>query len=99
MTPRYINADLAKAQFTGNFQTSYSSSEAKAMIDEVPKADVEPIVHAKWVSLAYDFLGGKFVYACDRCDRHIKVYHKEDLKDFPYCHCGARMDEEVEKDV
>ena len=95
-TPRYIDATLAKAQFTGNFQDSYSPGEAKAMIDEVPTVDVAPVIHSKWVSLAYDFLGGKFVYVCNRCDRQIKVYHREDLKDFPYCHCGAKMDEEEE---
>ena len=48
MTPRYIDANLAKAQFTGNFQGVYSPGEAKAMIDEVPTADVAPVIHAHW---------------------------------------------------
>jgi len=60
-------------------------------------ADAAPVIHAKWVSLAYDFFSGKFVYACSRCDRRIKVYHREDTKDYPYCHCGAKMDERIEE--
>lgn len=91
---RYIDADLARAQFTGNFQASYSPSEAKVMIDEVPTADVEPIRHAHWIihdkTLAVSF--GEFAvvghyFECSSCGR------TEDHKE-PYCNCGAKMDEE-----
>ena len=91
MQPRYI--DATKIEYNYKYGNVMFFAQ-KEQIDEIPTADVAPVLHAKWVSLAYDFLGGTFVYACNRCDRHIKVYHREDIKDFPYCHCGAKMDEE-----
>ena len=82
---RYVDADLAKAQFTGNFQDSYSPSEAKAMIDEVPTADVAPVIHAHWVYL------GLGVYKCSDC-------LGENKDNTAFCpNCGAKMDEEQKK--
>ncbi len=100
---RYINATLAKAQFTGNFQDFYRPGEVKAMIDEVPTVDVAPVIHAQWDCYKCSrFLGwkdgepeprwadGKF-YCCSRCRRRTVVREN-------YCpSCGAKMGEEVEK--
>lgn len=94
-TPRYIDAEQIEYNYKYGNVMFFAQKE---QIDEIPTADVAPVVHAKWVGLAYDFLGGKFVYACSRCDRQIKIYHREDFKDFPYCHCGAKMDKEDNND-
>ena len=45
--PRYIDAELAKAEFTGNFQDNYATAHIKALIDSTPTADVQPVVHCK----------------------------------------------------
>jgi len=37
---RYINAELAKAEFAGNFRDEYSTAHIKALIDNIPTADV-----------------------------------------------------------
>ena len=48
--PRYIDATLLKAEFTGNFiDTSYSPEFIKAIIDGQPTADVAPVVHGQWI--------------------------------------------------
>lgn len=39
---RYIDAELAKAQFTGDFYWNYGVPQIKAYIDAVPTADVMP---------------------------------------------------------
>lgn len=86
MTPRYIDSNLAKAQFTGNFQDSYSPSEARVLIDEVPTADVAPIVHAHWmpkehwVPLARD--ASPWSYDEDRYD--YETHSQKEL----YWHCS-----------
>lgn len=45
---RLIYAELAKAQFTGNFTPTYTTAEAHAFIDSVPTVDVQPVVHSRW---------------------------------------------------
>ena len=44
---KYIDVTLAKAEFTGNFQNFYAPGEIKAILDEVPTADVVEIVRCK----------------------------------------------------
>ena len=83
--PRYIDAILAKAQFTGNFQDSYSPEEAKAMIDEVPTAEVEPVVHGNWIP------GFVKEHACTMCSVCKEIVHL-DAVFYPFCpYCGAKM--------
>ena len=52
-------------------------------VDAFPAADVEPIIHAKWV---YD--DNHHEYYCSNCE-----FSKEYVS--PYCdYCGAKMDKE-----
>ena len=44
---KYINADLLKAEFTGNFACEYPAPLVKALIDNQPAADVMEIVRCK----------------------------------------------------
>jgi len=37
---KYIDVALAKAQFTGNFRDDYPTALIKALLDDVPAADV-----------------------------------------------------------
>lgn len=89
---RYIDAELIM------FKEMYDIGNylaRKEQIDDIPTADVAPVVHARWDSVGFDRFWNKFIFGCTRCQRRVKVSKREDLKDFPYCHCGARMDKEV----
>ena len=60
-----------------------------AMIARFPAADVAPVVHARWVSVA-----GKRDRICSRC-LHNEPYKNADdnAEVFEFCpHCGAKMD-------
>lgn len=55
------------------------------LISNLPKCDVEPVIHAEWIS----FLDGESImperyYRCLKCGR---VERRRE----PYCHCGAKM--------
>lgn len=56
---------------------------------KAPAADVAPVVHARWVSVA-----GKRDRICSRC-LHNEPYKNsdDDTEVFEFCsHCGAKMD-------
>lgn len=58
-------------------------------LQKVPAADVAPVVHGRWVSVA-----GKRDRICSRC-LHNEPYKNadDDAEVFEFCpHCGAKMD-------
>ena len=60
-------------------------------------ADVEPVVHGKWIGLEYDgYANGCPVYDLWECSECGEEVSGEDVPDtHPWCHgCGARMDGE-----
>ena len=60
----------------------------------IPAADVAQVVHGHWIRVkSYDPRDN--FYKCSICRRSINVICGEHLSDYPYCHCGAKMDEEV----
>lgn len=54
-------------------------------IGEVPAADVQPVKRGRWI-IADDV--EHFIAVCSECGRTEDI---RDIKDMPYCHCGARM--------
>lgn len=48
MGKRYIDANLLKAEFTGNFAKAYAVPLIKSIIDQQPAADVQEAKHGKW---------------------------------------------------
>ena len=75
---------------------------ARGILNETPAADVELVRHGKWIEhhgqsylvlpMKYDEDGEPILqpyisYECSICGR------RESVKE-PYCHCGAKMDEE-----
>jgi hypothetical protein len=65
-------------------------------LEELPAADVEPVVHSHWI-YKVDYSAGSdddfccpSYYECARCGRTTKDSE-------PYCHCGAKMDEKEEE--
>lgn len=60
-----------------------------AKVCSAPAADVAPVVHGRWVSVA-----GKRDRICSRC-LHNEPYKNadDDAEVFEFCpHCGAKMD-------
>lgn len=63
------------------------------IIKEAPAVDAEPVRHGRWeVNMVTDYMAYpaytyKSGYKCSLCGRRERT-NKE-----PYCHCGARMDE------
>ena len=65
-------------------------------VEDVNKAsavEVEPVIHGRWI---FDFsLDGSNFYNCSVCGRQEVLPTKESTAEyFPYCHCGAKMDQE-----
>lgn len=55
-------------------------------LENIPAADVAPVVYARWVSfLDGDHIMPERYYRCSRCGR-------VESRRQPYCHCGAKMD-------
>ena len=78
------------------------------MLDETPAADVAPVVHGRWkvkceshqcfVSGEYD---EDYYIECSECGRKVWDISQDAAvlgnwekisKQYPYCHCGAKMD-------
>ncbi len=72
----------------------------KKLKDDI--AQCKPVVHAHWVP-SEDFGCGVDVYKCSKCGRKIYVPsllcldEMGVIKNFPYCHCGAKMDKVIEE--
>lgn len=64
--------------------------------------EYEPVVHARWEFVRLH--GGDNIYCCSRCSRKVQgviEFGKTEAEwlaeNYPYCHCGAKMDEEVQE--
>lgn len=96
--PRYIDANLLKAEFTGNFAKAYAVPLIKSIIDQQPTADVQEVKHAKDLQSERAFSG--WTFECSRChffddDTYCIVSQIDSIK---YCpNCGAKIDLEDNK--
>lgn len=55
-------------------------------LDNIPTADVEPVVHGEWGMGRFNLETGNYEEQCTRCRNFSQEYGK------PYCpYCGARM--------
>lgn len=60
--------------------------EATELINEIPTADVAPVVHARWITRNdKGIISMTHPYMCSRCWR-------VEMNKEPYCNCGAKMD-------
>lgn len=58
--------------------------------ENLPAADVAPVVHGRWEQIKE--WATKAKYRCSVCGREIMSAVKVNIKKYPYCHCGAKMD-------
>ncbi len=65
---------------------------AKQIVYDQPTVDVEEVRHGKWIYRGHN---GKMehVFECSVCERWMFTdFPKYVAEEYPYCHCGARMD-------
>ena len=60
-------------------------------IMDCPTADVQDVRHGRWMYCGKSS-GHDHMWQCSECLRMESTKHKSDIKDYPYCHCGAKMD-------
>ena len=81
-------------------------------LNEAPAADVAPVVHGEWnikseIIQMPDDVDEEIYVECPYCKRTFYVpFEFEDEKilayareNYPYCHCGAKMDGDTKKEV
>ena len=61
------------------------------IVDEQPTADVQEVRHGTWMYCGKSS-GHDHMWQCSECLRTESTKHKSDIKYYPYCHCGAKMD-------
>lgn len=59
-------------------------------IKNLPAADVVKVKYGEWKQSPYC----RRIYYCSICGRHIEDCTSNYKENFPYCHCGAKMDAE-----
>ena len=96
---RYVDVEPSKVDEVIETELGmYDTVELKEMLKYFPTADVAPVVHAHWIKMSKYVCdsGGKPVvkigelYICSNCGL-------EEDKEYSYCHCGAKMDEEIKQ--
>ena len=94
----YISLELAKAQFTGNFQNYYAPGEIKALLDEVPAADVVEVIrcenckhHEKLSVYKYPDIPARRQAIFCKLSPNTRSYLKEVSAD-DFCSDGERED-------
>ena len=98
-TGEYISRDEALKIFhqcCDNCTSSYNGVMCRACADagamdiliDIPAADVQPVRYGRWI-ITDDV--EHFIAVCSECGR---TEDSRVIKDMPYCHCGARMEQE-----
>ena len=98
---RAINVDTLEW-----FQVTFGVDKQKAIlilkphINNLDIIEAEPVRHGRWIfdgAIYYDEGEKCYDYQCSECGRFVSVrggnLGKEELEEeYPYCHCGAKMD-------
>ena len=97
MSKEYIEKDaaiaLAKDIVVGTYHHRCIDPQD---IQELPSADVKPIVHAKWHD-CYELIDGTFVGTCSACGKIKKSFYP--VMDNYCAECGAIMDADMRGNV
>lgn len=101
MEPIYVDI----SPFLSNLQIEDRYGAAVGRIDYVPvsvlqnapRADVAPVIHAHWERTGWQKRGVEFEYRCSHCKR-CKIWKKRTQKLPYYCEkCGSKMDDEIKR--
>lgn len=84
---------------TSDVDSYLPTKDVWSAIKTAPTLDVEQVVHAKWV--VKEKHGVSTLFSCSRCGSSIEItndYYGIPSRFasiyYPYCHCGAKMDED-----
>ena len=94
----YIDRERLKQVFWGACKNCLSEDDIADLIDEMPAADVAPVVHGKFIELNIDDEMKPSEFQCSVCGHTEELFMitPEELE-WKYCpHCGAKMDGEAE---
>ena len=85
-------------EYMDEFGAGYNScrNDILGSIESLTPADVVPVRHGTWLPI----VSYNNTYKCSECGRllvDITDGLKMVAKNYPYCHCGAKMDEKGEK--
>lgn len=70
-------------------------SGIKQAVDEAPAADVQPVVHGRWIDIGENDADGNGKFRCSVCGSQDR--HARDIE-VPHCwYCGATMDLEADE--
>ena len=86
----YIEREALKSQIAENklMAREPAAKRILAMIDDIPAADVAPVVHGRWVYHNFDTI-------CSECRKSAIFDEWEQQAETEFCpHCGAKMDGE-----
>lgn len=95
---RYIDANLLKAEFTGNFTKAYAVSLIKSIIDQQPTADVQEVKHGHW-TFRYEGTYKRSKCYCSVCGKSNGIAGRNQMR--PYCPwCGAKnLEEKIDAEI
>lgn len=104
----YIKREAVRNAILGEHPDMHYPSWYTNIIDNIPTADVAPVIHAEWIETPFESIwpgdideNGEFImhtymaWKCSRCGREITGSQHPNKE--PYCHCGAKMDNYKEK--
>ena len=86
MIPRYIDVSLYE-----DCRIVCNSEDKGVPVNDIPAADVQEVRHGRWMYCG-KLSGHGHWWQCSECFRKESTKHKADIKDYPYCYCGAKMD-------
>lgn len=73
---------------------TYGYKVADEIIGLLPSVTSQEPIKGHWVKEESPFGWDEHSYQCSECGRSIHLdTEMEDLDDYPYCHCGAKMQE------
>ena len=69
----------------------------KRFLIKCETVDAEPVRHGHWIDKNPFYKNfAQAIYVCSECGRAVEHFQcKTVTEQYPYCHCGAKMDEEV----
>ena len=93
--PSYIDRDLAIEMITNDAPdlVYYNKEEAIDCLKCVPIADVEEVRRGKWIYKGHHEIMGH-AFQCSACERWMFTNSPNHVvEEYPYCHCGAKMED------
>ena len=95
----YIEREAAIASIMSEPPDAHYPQWYADKIKSIPAADVAPVRHGRWLFVTKGQMTS--AWCCSECGRTVVITCDEELrqskleKEYPFCHCGAKMDLEA----